>query len=284
MRPSTDPTAAALVTPQGFSFDRLPVFPAVALELISLLDDQEASVQDIATVLRREPALAAEAIKVSNSARYARHQGAILDLDTALVVIGMKEARRVCLNAAVRGLIGAALGMPELRRLWRHSVASAILTEYLSEDYDIPAGRAYALGLLHDLGALALLAMHPEEYRRLIVLYDHEPVDWREAERRIFGMDHEQVGALLVDHMGLPESMRAALSQHHDSDLGLRGCEACLVGAASLLAETIGSGIGGDLVQSPPEALLARMPLRDPAARLAGLPAIAEKIQDAVSL
>src|SRR5690606_34397387 len=99
-----------------------------------------------------------------NSALYQRRQAGVVDLDMALVLIGLAKARRVSLNAAVRGLIGSALGMPELRRCWAHSVATAMLAERLSGDYEIAPGRAYAMGLLHDLGALALLALYSEEY------------------------------------------------------------------------------------------------------------------------
>ena len=268
--------------PQPLPFERLPVFPAVALELIEMLDAPEASMQQISRLLRREPTMAAEILKVANSALYQRRQAGVVDLDMALVLIGLAKARRVSLNAAVRGLIGSALGMPELRRCWAHSVATAMLAERLSGDYEILPGRAYAMGLLHDLGALALLALYSEEYSRMMLLIELDESDWRASERLIFGIDHEQAGAQLVHRMGLPASMGPVLSSHHDCDLSSRDAVS-LVGGASLLADSLGLGIGAEAKRRRPEDVLRLLPLRDEAGVLAALKTLTHQIQVAVT-
>src|SRR5690606_12472128 len=126
--------------------------------------------------------------------------------------------RRIALNAAVRGMIGGALGLPELRRCWGHCVAVAIVAEACADAYDVPRGRAYSAGLLHDLGMLALLTLYPAEYQQLLLLADRDDRDLRRSEREVFGQDHEMVGGELVGRIGLPTELRPILSNHHDCD------------------------------------------------------------------
>ena len=65
---STDP--ATLEEKRPWALKALPPFPAVALQLLSLLDDSEAPMKKIVDLLRIDPALSAEILRVSNSALY----------------------------------------------------------------------------------------------------------------------------------------------------------------------------------------------------------------------
>ncbi len=272
--------APSVMTERGrlVQLERLPVFPSIALELMDLLDEPECSVRQIAEVLRREPTLAAEVLAVSNSARYIRLKEAVLDLDRAVVVIGLAEARRVALNAAVRGMIGGALGLPEFRRCWGHCVAAAIVAEACADAYGAPKGRAYAAGLLHDLGMLALLTLYPDEYQKLLLLADREDKDLRQSEWEVFGQDHEMVGGELVARMGLPAELRPVLSNHHDcvdiTQSGLRP----LIAASDRIANLLGYRAGGCAPADEAGELLAAMRLSTPQAREAFLSDLVRRI------
>ena len=232
---------------------------------MDLLDQPECSVHEITNLLRREPTLAAEVLRVSNSARYLRHKEPILELDTALVVIGLAEARHVALNAAIRGMIGPALGMPELRHCWSHCIAVAIVAEELSVDYGQRNGSAYIAGLLHDLGMLALLALHPDEYIEMLSNIEQDERDWRESEREAFGWDHEQLGALVIETLELPADLAPIASQHHDcADLSQRSMLA-LVAAADLIAASLGFQVGESARYATVEEMLMTVTLANSA-------------------
>ena len=262
--PTLQSKLAPSVAPRPLLLDNLPVFPAVALQLINLMDQPESSVHEITDLLRREPALSAEVLRFSNSARYIRHKEQIVDLDTALVVIGLSEARRVSLNAAVRGMIGGALGLPELRHCWTHCIAVATVAEELAPDHGEREGPAYVAGLLHDLGMLALLSLYPSEYRQMLLMVERDEMDWRDGERNTFGWDHEEVGALLVATMGLPASLKSILDSHHDcSNLSQPGMLP-LIATADRIADSIGFRVGGFPSQEAIEALIQSMTLANP--------------------
>ncbi len=52
------------------SFGVLPTLAPVAAELLRLADDERASLEDIARVIGRDPALASQLLRVANSAMF----------------------------------------------------------------------------------------------------------------------------------------------------------------------------------------------------------------------
>ena len=75
---------------------------------------------------------------------------------------------------------------------------------------------AYTAGILHDLGRIALAAIRPQPYAKLLQSAEEQPCDIRERERDLFGIDHCEAGRSLVTAWRLPEELAAITSHHHD--------------------------------------------------------------------
>ena len=65
--------AAPSETARPWALKSLPPFPAVALQLLSVLDDDEVPMKKIVALLRIDPALSVEILRVSNSALWGIH-------------------------------------------------------------------------------------------------------------------------------------------------------------------------------------------------------------------
>ena len=89
---------------------------------------------------------------------------------------------------------------------WLHSLHCGIYARLISEN--VGGGDAEILflaGILHDLGMLVIY-QHDETLANAVSLHmetNHQLGD--QAEREIFGLDHAEVGALLVEAWGLAE-------------------------------------------------------------------------------
>jgi HD-like signal output (HDOD) protein len=148
---------------RNFILRHLPVFPAVALELIDLIDRRASDVAVITRMLGRDPGLSAEVLRQANSALSSPRK-TVSDLSDAVNRLGADQTCNVAMKAACRGLVSPALGRPELRSCWERCVASAILASALAPELGFVAGQAYTAGLLHDIGCLALVAVYPDRY------------------------------------------------------------------------------------------------------------------------
>ena len=77
---------------------------------------------------------------------------------------------------------------------------------------------AFTLGLLHEIGRLSLNQSMPKQYT--LVLKEHKDTycEYYEAERRILGFTHIELGYALIKKWGLPEFFYEAVLVHHNPD------------------------------------------------------------------
>lgn len=139
---------------------RLPRRPQLLPQLLSTLNDDEASSRDIAGIIARDPALAANLLKLANSALYRSQAAPVDSLDRAVAMVGVDGLRHlvsVALMQPVMRLDGGVFGrLPDL--IWDHTQRTALLASQAAR----PAGRedvfaAQLLSLLQGLGAIVVV-------------------------------------------------------------------------------------------------------------------------------
>jgi putative nucleotidyltransferase with HDIG domain len=258
----------------------LPPFPAVALQLLSLLDNPEVPLKKIVDLLRMDPALSAELLRVANSALY----GFVQRIDTinhAVVILGSENAKRLALTVSLSKFVSGFWRQENLRACWDHVIAAAVLAEQLAVEVNLSKDRAYTAALLHDIGRLALLISSPADYASLLTAAREQNVDQLESERRRFDIDHCAMGRWLAQHWNLPPDFAAAISEHHQEG-AVHGALTPLIRAACQLADAVGfSAVPSPSTRTVPE-ILTCLPLPDPARAAADVEASREFIRHAV--
>jgi putative nucleotidyltransferase with HDIG domain len=120
-----------------------------------------------------------------------------------------------------------------LSQWWEQSLRAAEAARLLAAHTGIAdEDEAYATGLLHDIGAVLLGALFPDEYAPLAAL---EPEERCEREVALFGVDHAQVGQWVLEACGLPRTLAAAVQAHHDA-LRINAPAALLIHMADAVA------------------------------------------------
>ena len=74
-------------------------------------------------------------------------------------------------------------------------------------------------GMLHDAGKLLLAANMPNEFSESRQLAKQQGIPIHEAETRIYGANHADVGAYLLDLWGFPHSIVEGIAFHHTPSL-----------------------------------------------------------------
>lgn len=219
--PSESARRPVLATPLRDRLARctnLPSPPGVAMRIIALGQDPGAGLTDVAQVIERDPALAAKVLRVANSPFYGSSRR-VEDVRRAVTALGMDATMSLALSVTVaNGLKGeGAVGL-DTEAFWRRAVASATACAVVGEAIDVPDRSHLVLaGLLADIGMLALERVMPDLYRNMDVpQQDHERL--REAERAALGADHAAVGAWLLEHWNLPESLVVAVAHSHGAE------------------------------------------------------------------
>ena len=218
---------------------RLPPFPAVATKLLRLLSNDDVAVREIVQLIRADPALASELMRVVNSPLYG-FPSRISSIQNAVTLLGLQTVRGFALTVSMKGFLHTALRLDLLRRIWRHSLACGILCEDISAACSTSQGgddRAYTAGLLHNVGRLGLFVAHPRAYAELLT--QPPPGDLLEREREAFGLDHCEAGAWLAHSWGLPQDLEAVIAGHHQPPGGAAFDLADLVRVAVLLTDAL---------------------------------------------
>jgi len=283
---ATEALIEAEVSPGGkpWAMKELPAFPAVALQLLSLLDNPEVPLKKIVDVLKVDPALAGELLRVANSALY----GLVQRIDTvnhAVVVLGTENVKRLALTVSLGRYAQRFLRHEGLRICWHHSLACALLCEELYSHVEFPGitltkDRAYTAGLLHDIGRLAMLVCYPVEYSNLLTVARQENFDQLECERQLFDIDHCAAGQWLAGHWNLPVEYSQAIAQHHQPALP-PGFPA-LVRCACRLADLVGYSV----LQAPSTETLAEilseLPLKNAEQATADIETAGDRVRQAL--
>ena len=113
-------------------------------------------------------------------------------------------------------------------------------------------GNAFAAGLMHDIGRLALASCFPAH----LAAVAQDRIDtgdcWLFAERRVLGLDHAEIGQLLTEHWRFPSQLSRAIGTHHSPDIQQEPL-ATLINVADALGHRLDrSEEGGILVPEPP--------------------------------
>ena len=226
------------MTERPWAIRALPPFPAVALQLMSLLDEDDVAIKQVVNLLRIDPALSAEILRVSNSALYGLSR-TIDSVSHAVVVLGSEAVKRLALTAALGRFASGGSKSPSMRACWDHSVATALTAEKIAEELGVSKDRCYTAGLLCDVGRLALLTSNPNEYAGMLEVVRENDFDELECERQLFDIDHCSAGNHLAEQWNLPGDIREAIAHHHGRSPGEPGALSVCC-AATLVADELG--------------------------------------------
>lgn len=232
----------------------LPSLPTVVVELLQSMDNDAADTRQLAAKLARDQALAAKVLRVANSSFYGL-QGTVESISDAIVVLGMHGLRTLATAAAVTDVFAKKNGSRDrgydLRTFWRHNIAVGLFAKEIARQQHMNEGNAFAAGLLHDIGRLALASCFPRHLAAVARERAASGDCWLFAERRVLGLDHAEIGQLLTEHWRFPSLLSRAIGTHHAPDIG-QAPLATLIHLADALGHRLDSLNDGEQVPLAP--------------------------------
>jgi HD-like signal output (HDOD) protein len=137
----------------------LPSLPDVAIRIAKVINDSNTDNRDIARVVQADPTVAARVISVVNSAAY-RGKSPIDNLPDAVSRLGRNVTYHLVISFVLVKLFHSRSQLLKQRmvRLWQHAAHVAALCHELARiTPGLEPAQAMLCGLLHDIGALAIL-------------------------------------------------------------------------------------------------------------------------------
>jgi len=229
----------------------LPPISQAALKLVNLLEQSSISNDDIVQVIKCDNVLTAKLLRACNSPYFGLDEP-VASVDQAVLMLGHQQILHIVLTLA----FGSAMVVPlpgyavEANELWRHSLITATAGEIIAaEAYDlnVEAPVAFTVGLLHDIGKLVMSqAITPELQNQIRELVETQSCSRTEAEKRVLGADHAEIGACLLKSWNLPEEILEAVAHHHHPVCKPQPRLSVITHVANCLAHLAGSAPGWD--------------------------------------
>ncbi len=195
--------------------DELPALPAVAMKILEKIKDPETPMHQLAEILATDPPLSAKVLNVVNSSFFALPRK-ITNLPHAVNLLGEESLKYIALSFSLIKMFDQHRNKIDYALFWKSSLTSAVVCRIIGRELDrADCEDLYFLGLIHNIGIMALFQTHPREYGLVLDKVRREDAEFHVAENEIFGCNHMQVGAFLIDHWGLPEAFSLPVAHHH---------------------------------------------------------------------
>ncbi len=221
MEDRSDALVRWVVDSTGRYQGQLPAFPAVAGRLVDLLEQPDADIREVDSLVSQDQVVSAQVLRMANSVMYA---GAV-PVETvthAVLRLGFRETAQVAMTAACRSLFSmedrAELEVfPEVwRALWVDSLVCAYGGRLLARELKRGAPeRIFLSAMFRNLGSLLILKIIARGLVR-----GH--LQWAPDEdqlRRVLDELHAELGANYLRSCNLPDHVVATAAHHHDVDV-----------------------------------------------------------------
>jgi HD-like signal output (HDOD) protein len=187
--------------------DSLPSTPHLFDELSRALDDEAASADTVAAIVRQDPAMSSKVLQVVNSAFFSSSGSPVSDVRTAVVRLGMKTIRSLALGIGAFDAFGKRnqRSTRSMEALQKRSLAIAQLASRMAKGF-ADTDQAFMAGLVCDVGELIPTVVITE------AAPDGAAVSMRDPTRAV---THAELGAFLLGLWGLPSPIVEAVANHH---------------------------------------------------------------------
>ncbi|HET6251327.1 MAG TPA: HDOD domain-containing protein [Tepidisphaeraceae bacterium] len=195
----------------------LPPLPTVVIELLREIQDSKSTAASVAEVASSDPSLAASLLRTANGAAMGLSR-TITSVSEAVSYLGFGTVKAMVIRLRLDEVLACKdeQAARDADDLWAHSLAVSYAAEYLAKKLGgVDPGFVSTLGLLHDVGKLAILAHLPNAAAKLRAESSDGNVSRLAMEAKVLGIDHAGLGANLSAKWKLPADLVQAIRSHH---------------------------------------------------------------------
>jgi two-component system, cell cycle response regulator len=229
----------------GLSADviaRLPTPKGVAMALTQACRRDDANLDEIASLVGTDPALSGRLLALANAAALGGHS--VVSVDEAVSRMGLVRVSQVALAFSLIDQHGSgACANFDYAGFWNRSLLMAAATRQFGTLRKLGvAGELFTVGLLAQIGSLALATAFPAAYSDLVVL-ELDRAERLQREQAITHTDHLQLSVALLEHWGIPTEYARPFGGYESAAAGVGDSGAAhrarLAHSAWLLADVL---------------------------------------------
>jgi HD-like signal output (HDOD) protein len=194
----------------------LPPIPKVLQEISQLFNSPSLSAKKVEMIIEKDPSLTLKVLSVANSPLYGLRRN-VSSIGAAVLIIGMQEIKSIVTSIRMASAIKMKSDKyfdPD--KFLNHSMIVGVLAQRMSKDLGFNfEGDGFIAGMLHDMGILIIHEFLSKEFLEIVDYSVQNKTSFLEAEYKILGLSHQEIGEFLTDKWSLPSVFSDALQFHH---------------------------------------------------------------------
>lgn len=188
--------------------------PTVAVRLLELVQNPDASLRDFTDVVKADWTLTGRLLKLANSAYYAQ-RSPVTKLDRALVLLGLERTKAISLGFYLSRAASPAGEKDISRAVWGESVYRAGLCASMAKAVcPSLAAEAFVVGLMLDCGQPLMARLVGAPYLELRREY-RSPAKLHSVEFERLEFTHVDLAVVMMQRWRLPPLLSRPISWHH---------------------------------------------------------------------
>lgn len=195
--------------------NKLPMVSGDVFEIISLLDRPESNFDKI--VEKVSPSLATRFLSMANSAYFGRE---VRSVHYAVKLLGYRRMKDILISSILMNHFTDRLKNFDFNKFQMQAHFCAAVSHILGEilAYEAPED-LFTVATLQNIGKLVIAVYFKEEHKRIIALKKTEALSTAQAEQKVIGINHAEIGAMVLERFTIPKDICDAV-RFHDLESG----------------------------------------------------------------
>lgn len=196
--------------------DSFPALPQTYIEIEEELNKENFAIKNISDIVHKDMAIATRILQVVNSPLFGLAKN-ITDIQQAISLLGITMLKSLILYTQIFRSFEGNMRVENIQKeIWEHSLKVANTSKLLVANFGNrnEIETAFISGLLHDVGKIIIINNEKFIFE-ILELMKSENIEYNEAEYKILGTTHAEIGAYLLSLWGLPSIIVDSIKNHH---------------------------------------------------------------------
>jgi HD-like signal output (HDOD) protein len=198
--------------------DKLPLVDTEVVGIITLLNNPASNFKQIAEKL--SPSLATRFLNIANSAYYGGRE--VRSIDYAVKLLGYGKMKDILITSILVDHFTKRLKGFDFDKFLKQAQFCAAVAKVLGEMLNFKQSEdLFTVATLQNIGKLVIAVYFKDDYRKIVALKKAEGLPSCKAEKKILGMSHGEIGALVLQRFKVPQDICDAVRFHDSRDTEL---------------------------------------------------------------
>ena len=178
----------------------LPTLAKVSNRLNKMFKNIDTPAQDLADLIGNDQSIVAKILKLVNSSFFG-FRPKVTNMRHAIMLMGYNTVLNAILSISVVDALKLAKKFKgfDISSFWEHAIGVGTISRYLDHTMgDRFKEDSFTAGLVHDIGKIIMANFFPDAFAALLQKMDRDNLTFNQAEKSIFPIGHDQVGAHVV--------------------------------------------------------------------------------------